>query len=191
MASLSDPGGPDMRGWDNEPPCDRLSEAVSRFGARVASKRGRGGQEEEQLRGPIEQLFLDAGQCLGLDVVPYGEFRLTEWGVRPDFAVDIGKVRIGYLELKAPGTGVPPDWKTDSERNRRQYERMRDLPNLLYTDGTSWRLVRAGQPPGALVTLDGDLARGDLSKLLSSGGLVTCPGQMDLPTTAHVGSGSP
>lgn len=142
--------------------CDCVSGAVARFGARVASKLGRGGQDEEQLRGPVEQLFMDLGGCLGLAVIPYGEVRLTEWGVRPDFAVDIGHDRIGYIELKAPGTGVPPDWKKDAQRNRRQYARMSDLPNLLYSDGTSWRLVRAGQAYGAIVTLDGDLAEGDL-----------------------------
>jgi hypothetical protein len=95
-------------------------------------------------------LFLDLGDCLGLTVVPYGEVRLTDWGIRPDFAIDIGDDRIGFLELKAPGTGVPPDWKKNTDRNRRQYERMRDLPNLLYTDGTSWRLIGAGRPPSVV-----------------------------------------
>jgi Type ISP C-terminal specificity domain/N-6 DNA Methylase len=141
---------------------DPVADAVAVFSHRIAEKLGRGGENEEQLRAPTEELFRNLGLGLGLDVIPYGEVRLPEFGVRPDFAVDLGRDRIGFIELKAPGTGVPPDWRRNPERNGRQYERMRDLPNLLYSDGTCWRLIRTGDSSESVITLEGDIEEGTL-----------------------------
>jgi hypothetical protein len=141
---------------------DPVTDAIAIFSRRVAEKLGRGGQNEDQLRGPTEELFRDLGRGLGLDVIPYGEVRLPEFGVRPDYAIDLGRDRIGYIELKAPGMGVPPDWQQDRERNQRQHERMRDLPNLLYSDGSKWRLFRPDEPPGSAIQLVGNIFDGTL-----------------------------
>jgi hypothetical protein len=141
---------------------DPVVEAVAVFSRRVAEKLGRGGAEEDQLRGPTEELFRDLGHSMGLHVVPYGEVRMPEFGVRPDYAIDIGRDRVGFIELKAPNTGVPPNWTKDHKRNREQYERLRDVPNLLYSDGVHWRLLQADGRPSDVVTFDGNVAEGTL-----------------------------
>ncbi|GAB3159372.1 hypothetical protein GCM10027161_66260 [Microbispora hainanensis] len=62
---------------------------------------------------------------------------------------------MGYVELKAPGRSVPesPTWRA-SERERRQCERLRELPNLIYSDGTDWIRYQNGVP-GKIVRLNG------------------------------------
>ena len=100
------------------PATDRLVRPVAIYSQHLAEKMDRGGQSEDQLRAPIEQLFRDLGNALGIRVIPYGEVRMPEYGVRPDYAIDIDNDRIGYIELKAPSTGVPPNWKKQADRNR-------------------------------------------------------------------------
>lgn len=89
---------------------DPATQAVAAFGARVAEKLDRGGDPEDQLRSPLEELLRQLGQHVGVDAVPYGEVRLRAVRARPDFAVDVAGVRVGYVELKAPGHGVPSSW---------------------------------------------------------------------------------
>lgn len=54
--------------------------------------------------------------------------------VRPDYAIAVGGVSTGYIQVKRPGASVDRDSFTG--HNQRQWERQRDLPNLLYTAGT-------------------------------------------------------
>jgi hypothetical protein len=110
---------------------------VADFANAVSRKLGRGGSPEDQLRSPLEALIERIGQQYGLDPTPYGEVNLKELRARPDYAVDVGKSRVGYIELKAPGRGIPPDWRPD-KREREQWEKLSSLPNLIYTDGYSW-----------------------------------------------------
>ncbi len=164
MASLSQGRTPsERRALSASQQGDPVADAVGQYSRRVADKLGRGGDKEEQLRAPVEELFLNLGRILGLQVVPYGEVRIPEFGVRPDYAIDIGRDRIGYIELKAPGVGVPPSWNKDPIRNSHQYERMRDLPNLLYCDGSSWRLFELDKPLASVVSLEGNLEDGTLT----------------------------
>lgn len=132
-----------------------LQQLVSDFRRQVAMKLGRGGNPEDQLRGPLEDLIRHAGTLLGLRVTPYGEVTLRAIQSRPDYAIDVERSRIGYIELKAPGKSVPgtPLWKPD-KRERQQFERLRELPNLIYSDGTDWVLYQLGQPVGDVVHLD-------------------------------------
>lgn len=116
---------------------DPSAALVAKFVYTVARKLGRGGNPEDQLRGPLEALIEQVGQQFGLDPVPYGEVDLKELRARPDYAVDIGKSRVGYIELKRPGRGVPPEWKPD-KREREQWEKLCALPNVIYSDGNSW-----------------------------------------------------
>ena len=74
---------------------DPVSAAVAAFGATVAEKLGRGGDQEDQLRGPLEELLRVMGRHVGVRAVPYGEVRLKPIRARPDFAVDVGGVRVG------------------------------------------------------------------------------------------------
>jgi hypothetical protein len=85
-----------------------VDAALTSFGQDVTRKLGRGGQPEDQLRGPIERLLGQLSRHVGLpDTVAYGEVVLKDLRARPDYAVDVGNARVGYLELKKPGRGVP------------------------------------------------------------------------------------
>jgi hypothetical protein len=88
-----------------------------------------------------------------LTAVPYDEVRDSERAVRPDYAISVDGVITGYIEVKRPGANVDPD--SFAGHNKRQWERQRDLPNLIYTNGTEWRLWRDGEPVVAPVHLGG------------------------------------
>lgn len=55
-------------------------------------------------------------------------------------------VLTGYVELKAPGKNIDPASFGKKSHEYRQWQRLRNLPNLLYTNGTEWRLYRYGKP---------------------------------------------
>lgn len=129
-----------------------LSEAVSVFGRRCCEKLGRG-EREAAIRAPLEQLLTTAGDRLNVRAVFHDEVRDTERQVRPDYAVSIGGAIGGYVEVKAPGRPIDP--ATFSGHDKQQWERQRDLPNLLYTNGTEWRLYRDGEALGPVVCLSG------------------------------------
>jgi hypothetical protein len=123
----------------------------------VGRKLGRGGWPEDQLRGPLERLLGRLSQHVGLpDAVAYGEVSLKDLRARPDYAVDVGNTRVGYIELKQPGHGVPltPGWKPSSEE-RKQWLKLEALPNLIYTDGLLWRRYKYGIPEAEAVRLAG------------------------------------
>ncbi|WP_165966265.1 type ISP restriction/modification enzyme [Actinomadura sp. 7K534] len=94
---------------------------------------------------------------LGLDAVAYGEVLLKDIHARPDYAVDLGSTRVGYLEVKAPNRGAPGTrlWRPD-KREREQWDRLSGLPNLVYTDGTAWARYSFGECKN-LVQIEGDL----------------------------------
>ncbi|MET9127195.1 type ISP restriction/modification enzyme [Streptomyces sp. NPDC004528] len=83
------------------------------------------------------------------------ELPLPEARVRPDYAVESGGRVTGFLELKAPSHDVTPDGFT--KRDREQWELMRQLPNVLYTNGHTWCLYRGGRLPIRTVRFEGDL----------------------------------
>jgi hypothetical protein len=111
---------------------------------------------EDQLRAPLEQLLHEVAAALGVELVLIGEASLAALGVRPDYAVNVSGARAGYVELKAPGRGVPTMW-TPNSHERRQWEQLRLLPNVLYTDGERWALLRYGELTGRVARLNGDL----------------------------------
>jgi hypothetical protein len=65
---------------------------------------------------------------------------------------------VGYVELKAPGRGVPSTW-TPNRHEKAQWEKLRLLPNVLYTDGVQWALYRDGELFGQVARLDGDIRK--------------------------------
>jgi hypothetical protein len=133
-----------------------IAEAVSSFGAAVTARTQTGaGEPEEQLRGPVETLLGQIGAALGLDVLPVGETRLVELSSQPDYGLFVDGVVVGYLELKAPGKGAVPQAYRGPDRQ--QWERLRALPNLAYTDGNNWAVYRFGEPVGRVVTCQGDV----------------------------------
>lgn len=132
-----------------------IGPALAAFGSECATKlHGRIGQPEAALRGPTEKFLTTAGAHLGLRVVAHDEAAHSQTGTRPDFAIRVDGEIIGHVELKKPGTNLDPTRFTS--HNRRQWERLKDLPNLLYSNGTDWRLYRNGELT-AHMRLDGDL----------------------------------
>lgn len=133
-----------------------LHEAVAVFGEVCKQKLAGPGDAEAAIRRPLEDLLQAAGGEYGLrQVVWHDETQLRDIGVRPDYAVQANGAIIGYIEVKKPGLSIDPD--TFRGQNKQQWERLRDLPNLLYTNGTSWRLYQSGTLVGDPVELDGSL----------------------------------
>lgn len=136
---------------------DVVADAVSQFGQVVADRFATGGGEPENLlRGPFEQLIAQLGSSTQVgDVVLAGEYHLAEDRIRPDYAVHIGGALVGFVEIKAPGKGV--DTSRYKGHDRRQWQRLALLPNVLYTDGQEFALFRDGERVGEVVHLVGDI----------------------------------
>ena len=139
---------------------DKSADAVSRFGAALKSKlsgKGAAGAPEDQLRAPFEALLGEMAEVLLFapgKVVAVGETTLSALKTRPDYAVKIGDVLAGYVEVKAPGKGADPRRFRD-EHDRAQWEKLKSLPNILYTDGNAFSLWRDGKLQGEVVRLHG------------------------------------
>lgn len=104
-------------------------------------------QPEDQLKAPVQQLI----RSVAARVETRTEVRVGELDARPDIGVAVQRLLCGYVELKAPGTGARTAAFRD--RNKAQWERLRVLPNLLYTDGLEFALYRDGKPVGGMVRL--------------------------------------
>ena len=113
------------------------------------------GQPEEQLRAPFESFVAGATTDWNWEVVCVGEASLPDRLGRPDYAVERNRLLAGYVELKAPGVGANAD--RFRGRDRDQFKRFSEIPNLLYTDGNEWALYRSGERAGAIVRFSGDI----------------------------------
>lgn len=150
---------------------DRIKKAVGDFGAAAKAKLANpaaSGQPEDQLRAPLETLFA----ALAAEAIPaaavhlVGEASLADLKTRPDYAVTANKALIGFIEVKAPGKGADPR-KFRDKHDKAQWERLKALPNILYTDGNGFSLWRDGELQGGIVRLSGDIE--------SDGGAVEAP----------------
>ncbi|MCZ4538375.1 type ISP restriction/modification enzyme [Gordonia sp. AC31] len=142
-----------------------LGSAVSEFGERCKAKLAGPGEAEAAIRAPIEQLLAAVGAQLELDVVPHDEVRDNDRGVRPDYAISVGGAITGYLEVKKPGANLDPD--SMRGHDLKQWTRQKDLPNLIYTNGTEWRLYRDSELVGDPIHLAGGSLRVAGSKLVA------------------------
>lgn len=102
--------------------------------------------DEDQLKPVVQELLAGAGVAYSLAVESKTETHLSEHKVRPDIAVYVGKLICGYIELKAPGLGADAP-KLKGKHNKEQWEKLKGLPNVLYTDGREWALYRSGERP--------------------------------------------
>lgn len=139
-----------------------LDEAVSKFGATAKSKLSNPavtGQPEDQLRAPLETLIADLCAVIGPaadGTVAVGETSLADLMTRPDYSVTRKGALIGHIEVKAPGKGADPRKFTD-KHDKGQWEKLKALPNLIYTDGNAFSLWRDGVRAMEIIVLDGDV----------------------------------
>jgi N-6 DNA Methylase len=138
-----------------------LQTAIARYGAQAKAKLrnvAASGEPEDQLRAPLEGLIDDLGELCGFPrnaVEAVGESTITALHTRPDYAITLRNALVGFLEIKAPGKGADP--RKFRGHDKDQWEKLRSLPNLLYTDGNQFSLFRSGQLEGPVVFLKGDI----------------------------------
>lgn len=149
-----------------------IDQAVKTFGVAVAERFAVGGGEpEDLLRGPFERLLKDVAGELGVsNVVPSGEHRLAEERIRPDYAVYVGGAIVGFIELKAPGKGV--ETARYRGHDRKQWERLACLPNVLYSDGQSFARYHEGERVGKVVSFDEDVTTAGAALAVAGGELL-------------------
>ncbi|RJF65056.1 type ISP restriction/modification enzyme [Rhodopseudomonas palustris] len=139
-----------------------VESAVAEFGAATKSKLSNpavSGAPEDQLRAPLERLLHALAELGGLPPTALGlvgETALGDLKIRPDYAVTLHNALIGFIELKAPGKGADPRRFSDPH-DKAQWDKLKSLPNLLYTDGNSFSLWRDGVLIDKPVHLDGDV----------------------------------
>lgn len=137
-------------------PEEWIRALVADFGSECR-ERLRVSDTEASISLPVVKLVETLGARWKLSPRLHPEYPLPEARVRPDYAVETSGRITGFLELKAPGHDVTPDGFT--KRDRDQWELMRRLPNVLYSNGHTWCLYRGGSRPLRTVQLDGDLYR--------------------------------
>jgi hypothetical protein len=141
-------------------PGKTIAGAVSAYGASATAKLANiaiEGAPEDQLRGPLDTLLRDIAEIGGLPVGSVhlvGETKLTDLKTRPDFAVTVSKALVGFIEVKAPGKGADPRHFADPH-DKEQWDKLKSLPNLVYTDGNAFSLWRDGKLAGPIVRLEG------------------------------------
>jgi len=139
-----------------------VAGVVSGFGASVKSKLANvaiSGAPEDQLRAPLETLLHGLAEIGGLPAKTVnfiGETTLSHLKTRPDYAVTVSNALVGFIEVKAPGKGADPRKFVDPH-DKDQWDKLKSLPNLLYTDGNAFGLWRDGELVGKIVHLEGDV----------------------------------
>jgi len=139
-----------------------LNAALATFGTAAKAKLtnvAATGEPEDQLRAPLERLILDLAELCGIprDVVAaVGETSLAELKTRPDYAVTVRNALIGFVEVKAPGKGAQPN-RFRGSHDKKQWQKLQSLPNLIYTDGNEFSLWQSGELIGSVIRLEGDI----------------------------------
>ncbi len=125
-------------------PSSAFTEALNNFAKNLKTSFASSvaAQSEDQLKSPTQTL-LQRGAGLNRRVVAKTEAQVQGLGGRPDIGVDVDGLLVGFVELKAPGLGTDP--RRFDERNKKQWEKFKTLPNLIYTDSNEWTLFRSGQ----------------------------------------------
>lgn len=130
-----------------------FDELIKRFGIEAQRRLTAivSGRPEEQLRGPLELLLPGLAEHCGLsasDVFLVPETPMPDLAIRPDYAVmrrrGSASDLIGFVEIKAPGKGADPRRFTDAH-DKKQWEKLKALPNLIYTDGNEFSVWHDGE----------------------------------------------
>jgi len=140
-----------------------LDDAIAAFGAAAKATLDNPaitGEPEDQLRTPLVTLVKAIADLTGLaahNTELVGETKLSDLMIRPDFAVTRKGALIGFIEVKAPGKGADPAKFPAKSHDRAQWEKLKALPNLIYTDGNAFSLWRDGKRVGDIVYMQGDI----------------------------------
>ncbi len=105
-------------------------------------------QPEHQLKTPVQNLFEAASSGVQLRT----EVQVAGLGGRPDIGVAVNGLLCGYVELKAPGKGAKGSRFRGEDK--KQFEKFKALPNLVYTDSHEWALYRFGELISPIVKFD-------------------------------------
>lgn len=131
-------------------PLPPVAEMVADLNGRAS---GSAGLSEADLRHPFEVAFPQVAAFVGERLRLRPERDLVGVG-RPDYTVHrAGRpngLPVGFVELKAPGTGV--DTSLFSGHDAEQWERFSVLDNLIYCDGNAFALYRYGELVGSVVS---------------------------------------
>ena len=121
-----------------------LASALLGLAKTLAAELPAGVQPEDQLKPPVKMLL----EALGPKIEAFTEAKVEDVG-RPDIAVRIHGAICGHVELKEPGKPADPNKLKGVDK--KQWERFKALPNLVYTNGSDWGLYRSGQMIGKVV----------------------------------------
>lgn len=139
-----------------------FDQIISKYGATAKAKLSSPaitGAPEDNIRAPLEELITALAEAAGQQpgwVTLVGESTLSALGTRPDYAVTVRNALTGFIELKAPGKGADPR-KFSDPHDKRQWQKLKSLPNLIYSDGQSFSLWQNGALVGQIIHLSGDL----------------------------------
>ncbi|HET9065158.1 MAG TPA: N-6 DNA methylase [Gemmatimonadales bacterium] len=140
----------------------KFASSISRFGEATKRKLANPaatGEPEDQLRGPLENLFGELAELAGIPpkgLGLVGESSISDLKTRPDYAVTVRGALCGFIEVKAPGKGADPRRFRD-RHDKEQWNKLKAIPNLLYTDGNEFALWRDGQLSSGVVRCEGDV----------------------------------
>lgn len=105
---------------------------------------------EDQLKVPISNFFQSVAESRKSQANVYTEHRQIAGdnveGVRLDMAIKNGRGQlVGHVELKRPDKSANPYRKTGWTRHdKKQWKRLENHSNLIYTNGWEWTLLRHG-----------------------------------------------
>ena len=138
-----------------------LQTAIANYGTSAKTKLrnvAASGEPEDQLRAPFEGLIKALAELCGFPrntLAAVGESSIVELKTRPDYAITLRNLLVGFVEIKAPGKGADP--RRFRGHDKDQWEKLHSLPNLMYTDGNQFSLWRSGELDGSIVMLRGDV----------------------------------
>ena len=136
-----------------------FTEAVREYADEVAANFSLpvNADPEDQLKPLVGNLIKRVGAVIG-DVNWRSEVHPDNVDGRPDLGITRDGLLVGHVELKRPGLGARPENFTGP--NKAQWTRFKELPNLIYTDGSEWSLYHSGKLSGAHVRISDDIRLG-------------------------------
>ena len=139
-----------------------FTDAVREFADEVAANFSLNvnADPEDQLKPLVGNLMRRVSTVVG-DVNWRSEVHPDNVDGRPDLGITRDGLLVGLIELKRPGLGARPENFTG--RNRAQWLRFKQLPNLIYTDGSEWSLYHSGKLSWKRVRISDDIRLGGAS----------------------------